>query len=243
MLDIYMDLDDTLIQTQQLFEKYKRACASFILIASKRDDLTNGEVLSYFNGREQSNIDSLGFQNERFIISWKETYQHFIPFGDDVQSIGRLANMVFESVAPLKDGAIETLEALKEKGYSIRLITVGVESTQMKRIQDVALSHYFERIHIVPYKDKQTMDNLIKDKTNSVMVGNSVRSDINPSIEIGIPAIQVEAPNWFHDEVPLIKGGMVYYGTLDRVPELIEEVELWTTQNKRRDNIQLFRKV
>lgn len=224
MLKIYMDLDDTLIQTQQLFEKFKQSCTNFILVHDQTDTLKYKDVLAYFNEREVENIDIYGFKNERFIISWKETFLHFYP-EHNPDEIGRLAGLVFEHTAPIMDGAIEALDALSEKGYDITIITCGVDEVQNKRIDDVGIRNYFKDIHVVPYKNKEMIGSIITDINNSVMIGNSMRSDINPSLQLGIPAIQVEAPNWFHDEVDIIPTGEYYYCNISEVPTVVAGIE------------------
>lgn len=225
MYKIYMDLDDTLIQTQMLFEKYKRACTNFILIEDKTDTLAYGEVLRYFDAREIENIKLYGFKNERFIMSWKETYRHFHPEGDFEDAVGRLAETVFFHTSPLMKGAIDVLEELTEKGYELTIITVGVEEVQHRRIDQAGIRHYFKEIHVVPYKNKDVFASIITDLDNSVMVGNSMRSDINPSLELGIPAIHVDAPNWFHDIMPRIEQGEYYFVQLEEVPEVMGVLE------------------
>lgn len=224
MLKIYMDLDDTLIQTQQLFKKFKQSCTNFVLIHDHTDTLEYKEVLDYFNEREIVNIDIYGFKNERFIISWQETLMHFHP-DRHPDEIGRLAGLVFERTAPIMDGAIETLEALTREGYDITIITCGVDDVQNKRIDDVGIRHYFKDIHVVPYKNKEMMGSIITDLENSVMIGNSMRSDINPSLQLGIPAIQVEANNWFHDEMDIIPQGEYYHCNISEVPTVVAGIE------------------
>lgn len=224
MYQIYMDLDDTLIQTQQLFEKFKKNCIRYILLADSTDTLKYEDVLAHFNAREIENIEIYGFKNERFIISWQETFNHYFP-DRDAGEIGRLAAIVFQRTAPLMEGAIETLDRLKEMGYEITIITCGVDEVQNKRIDDVGIRKYFKDIHVVPHKNKSMMGSIITDTENSVMIGNSMRSDIYPSLQLGIPAIQVEAPNWFHDEMDIIPEGEYHHCTIQEVPEVMAKLE------------------
>lgn len=224
-MNVYMDLDDTLIQTQQLFERYKRACASFILIEDKSDSLTIGEVMSVFNEREEHNIDRYGYQNKRFITSWKETYQHFYKTGKNSDVIGRLAERVFYDESPLMKEAQYVLDTLKKLGYPMTIITCGVEDVQNRRIDQAGIRGYFNAIHVVPYKDKVMLESIITDKEQSVMVGNSMRSDINPALEMGIPAIHVKAPSWFHDEAERSPGDDYYHVELLHVPIVINHLD------------------
>lgn len=225
MLELYMDLDDTLIQTQMLFEKYKRACANFILMEVKEKTINYEDIMNYFNEREVKNIEIHGFKNKRFILSWEETYRHFHPDGVSEKSVGRLAETVFYHASPLMDGAIDALEALTKKGYEITIITVGVEAVQNRRIDQAGIRDYFKDIYIVPYKDKDIFDAIIKDKDNSVMIGNSMRSDIAPALELGVRAIQINAPNWFYDELEEAPEGKYDICNIEEVPAFIEQYE------------------
>lgn len=221
MMNLYMDLDDTLIQTQQLFETYKEYCARYIECYDCKLELTYDEIMSYFNEREMLNMEIYGFENKRFILSWEETAKHFIP-DMDTEAVKAIASLVFKDKAPLMDGAIETLENLTEKGYEITIITCGIDEVQNKRIDDVGIRHYFKDIHVVPVKDKETMGAIIEDPSNAVMIGNSMRSDIAPAVELGVRAIQVNAPNWFYDELEEAPEGKYYICNIEEVPTFVE---------------------
>lgn len=207
MLTVYMDLDDTLIQTNQLFESYKRKCAKYIQNVAKHRGLylSKEEILHEFVRIEAKNLPLLGLRNTRFIRSWAETYHLFLPEGFDPSEIMALANEVFYTLSPLMEGALEQLNELIACGYKITIITSGQTDVQNRRIDQVGLRPYFHEFIVVPEKTVEVMTELVPDPLNSVMIGNSVTSDVNPALAIGMKAIQIEAPSWFYDESPLLE--------------------------------------
>jgi len=234
-MHVYLDLDDTLIETQDVFEHYKNKCYQFIR-SEARIALSMKNVLEYFNHRELINMSIYGFSNNRFVISWAETYRHFVPKGEKEKEVMALAEGVFYHHAPLINGAEDVLSNLKEKGYRMSIVTAGQEDIQQRRVDEVGIRDHFDNIFVLPHKTKKTMKQVIRYRKPCVMIGNSIKTDINPSIQLGIPAIHVKAKNWFFEEEPVLKSSKLHFGELADVPflvDLIKEVTFGQTKKSR----------
>lgn len=227
-LQLYLDLDDTLISTQVIFERTKRQCAAFIQehIRTSRTPGTE-RILETFNTFERKFIETHGLRNSRFITSWVETWKFYV--GSDrkkEQEIRHLASRVFRTRAERFEDALPVLLELKEMGYPLHLLTSGEEETQRFRVADAELETYFDAITVVMEKTPATYERVIADPGNSVMIGNSVSADINPSLEVGMYAIQVEeGNNWFFDVAKENVSDRKRKGMLKDVPRLVRELE------------------
>ncbi|MDA6068729.1 YjjG family noncanonical pyrimidine nucleotidase [Flavobacterium sp. AC] len=107
----------------------------------------------------------------------------------------------------LFDGAIEVLEYLKPK-YKLHIITNGFANAQDKKINNAALSGYFDTITNSELAGVKKPNSIIFDyavdlakasKENSIMIGDCLDADINGALNAGLDAIffndkKVEAP-------------------------------------------------
>lgn len=95
-------------------------------------------------------------------------------------------------------GVIETLINLQQKGYKLHILTIGLESIQRRKLYLTELQKFFDEIHIVPYDKEAELikiaDKYGKDKV--LMVGNSMRSDINPALKAGVNAMYIPKGSW-----------------------------------------------
>ena len=100
----------------------------------------------------------------------------------------------------LFDGAIEILEYLKSKDYSMHLITNGFESVQFKKIKNSNLADYFTEVitseasnslkpnkEIFEYALKVSNANV----ETSIMIGDNEDADIQGAINVGMDSIFV----------------------------------------------------
>ncbi|WP_202701703.1 YjjG family noncanonical pyrimidine nucleotidase [Flavobacterium sp. UGB4466] len=116
------------------------------------------------------------------------------------ESINEIANDYIEFLTDnnhLFEGAIEVLEYLKPK-YKLHIITNGFANVQDKKINNAALSGYFETITNSELAGVKKPNSIIFDyalsaakasKENSVMIGDCLEADVNGALNAGIDAI------------------------------------------------------
>ena len=126
------------------------------------------------------------------------------------EDINQISNDYIEFLADnnhLFDGAIEVLEYLKPK-YKLHIITNGFANVQDKKINNAALSGYFQTITNSESAGVKKPNSLIFDyavnvakasKKNSIMIGDCLDADVNGALNAGLDAIffndkKVEAP-------------------------------------------------
>lgn len=126
----------------------------------------------------------------------------------------------------------ETLQRLKEEGHELYLHTGGDEANQRRKITQLELTTFFEhRIFISEHKDTTALSDILKtiktDPNVTWMVGNSLRTDIVPALEMDIHAIYIPAESeWQYNMVEVnIEHSSAFFTveSLQEVPDVIDK--------------------
>jgi putative hydrolase of the HAD superfamily len=114
----------------------------------------------------------------------------------------------------------ETLEMLADR-YRLLLITKGAAHHQKAKVERSGLKHYFKAVEVVDDKTSDIYASILDQyhvtAEKFIMVGNSMRSDILPVLELGASAIHI--PNqltWSHEQVNLPVNYKGRYIEIDR---------------------------
>jgi putative hydrolase of the HAD superfamily len=105
----------------------------------------------------------------------------------------------------LLDGVEEVLAKLNGD-YRLVLATKGDLLDQERKLIKSGLEHYFHHIEIMSDKKKKDFQKLLKhldcQPENFLMVGNSLKSDVLPVLELGGHAVHVPYhTTWAHETV------------------------------------------
>ncbi len=210
---IIFDGDDTLWETERLYDE-ARARGRRIVEGAGLD----GEA---WEARERlldvENVRRLGHSMDRFPTSCVQAYQAVCatagaPVDDGVlRAIDTAASQVFEWRAPLVKGARATLVELRARGFALGLLTKGDPLVQVRRIEDSGLGDLFDAIEIVEEKTPESIISMVgrlgASRSEAMTVGNSVRSDILPSLAAGVTPVWIDAHVWEyerqHDPLPI----------------------------------------
>lgn len=220
---IGFDGDDTLWDNEQRFEltqeKFRRLLAPY----NASESLIDERLLT----TEQRNIELFGYGAKGFALSMIETAIELTEgriTGREIQVILNAAvGMLSEPVQPLS-GVIETLEALKGS-YKLLLVTKGDLFEQESKIVRSGLRDKFDAVEIVSNKDTATYTQILSkhaaQQQEFLMVGNSVRSDILPVLDIGASAVHIPYHiTWKHELVHETVQRSYQYMTLSSIAEL-----------------------
>lgn len=228
---VFFDLDDTLIATQNLYNRVKENVVNELHQFFPKT--TKKEILALFEAIDVANVQVYGFSTVRFPTSWRDTFiqlakQHEVVIKEvEKEYFYALAFTVFTEVAPLYPEALDILQAAKDLGVEVALLTAGDVDVQRKRIQDAEIAHYFDAIHVVPLKTVDTMQTILQqlEPSTCIMVGNSLKSDIYPSLELGMYAIHVKANTWAYDQFQVDTTNNRYFTcALQNVSQVIKEI-------------------
>jgi putative hydrolase of the HAD superfamily len=115
------------------------------------------------------------------------------------------AQGVFRNTPKRVPYSSSVLRILSRRGVRLGLLTKGDPTVQADRIERSGLSSFFACTEIVADKTPQTIRGMLKKlgvaAANAWMIGNSLRSDIIPALEVGVKGIWIEAPVWEYERV------------------------------------------
>ena len=133
--------------------------------------------------------------------------------------------MISHPVELLED-VEEVLKALSKK-YRLIVLTKGDLLDQERKLERSNLSEYFHHVEVLSDKREQNYQNLLDhlevDVNEFLMVGNSLKSDVLPLVNIGAKAIHVPFhTTWQHEEVNDDATNGKTYQTLNGLKELLK---------------------
>jgi len=129
----------------------------------------------------------------------------------------------------LLDGVEEVLKALS-KDYKLIVATKGDLLDQERKLEKSGLIDYFHHIEVLSEKHDENYAKLLKHleikPSEFLMVGNSLKSDILPLLNIGAEAIHVPFhTTWQHEKVTKKETNGVSYKTVENLNEILNFFE------------------
>ena len=181
-----LDADDTLWHNESIFADYEDRMAR--LVARYLPDVDFHERLIEL---ERHNVAIFGYGIKGFVLSMIETAIEATEgqiTAEEIHTIVGWAKEMHAHPVELLDGVAGTIEELEHR-YRLLLITKGDLWNQETKIAASGLADLFEAVEIVAEKDEATYTRLFNRHDIAVdrfvMVGNSVRSDIEPVVALG----------------------------------------------------------
>lgn len=222
-----LDGDDTLWQTEQLYDKARAVAKRAI----SRAGLPGERWEMIQRHRDVENVKRFGVSRRRFPTSCIEAYKMVALESNRKASrflserIWRAASSVFDWQAPLVPGTHRVLRHIST-AYDLVLFTKGDRAVQQSRIDDSGLRAYFSQIYIRAEKDTRQFRSILGQLKVapglSWSIGNSVRSDVNPAIAAGMNAIWVPAHVWEYErEKERLRSGAITTQKLTDVCDIL----------------------
>ena len=215
---LLIDADDTLWENNIYFE---RAIAAFIGYLNHQE-YTAAEVRSALNAAERETILARGYGLTSFTLSLTTCFERLSPAGlseDQRKKIESFAQAIAEQEIELLPGVAESLAELASR-HRLILMTKGNQAEQADKLARSGLSGYFSAVEIVAEKDPPTYREVIHRHEltphSSWMIGNSIKSDINPALAAGLHAVFL-----FHKDTWVLE-----HAELDAAPEGQQLLEL-----------------
>ena len=200
---IAFDADDTLWVNEPYFrqteEQFYDLLSEFSSRHSLEKDLLRMEI---------DNLALYGYGIKGFMLSMIETSLLVTNNTVSVAAIEKILNLgkqMLNQPIELLDGVDVVLKALKDK-YRLVVATKGDLLDQARKLNRSGLSHYFHHIEIMSEKDDKNYLKLIRhldiQPDELMMIGNSLKSDILPVINVGGYAVHVPYHiTWAHEQI------------------------------------------
>jgi putative hydrolase of the HAD superfamily len=181
---LLIDADDTLWENNIYFE---RAIAAFTSYLNHRE-YSPAEVRKALNAVERETILAHGYGLTSFTRSLVTCFHRLSPepvTEEKTERILGFARSISEQEIELLPGVAETLTDLASR-HRLILMTKGDHAEQADKLARSGLAEHFTAVEIVAEKDPPTYHAVMERHQlaphTSWMIGNSIKSDINPAL-------------------------------------------------------------
>lgn len=202
---IGFDADDTLWHNERFFQLSQERFADML-----RDFVPSDHLMEKLLAAELRNMGHYGFGVKGFVLSMIETAIEVTDGKVSAEVIQELLNIgqdMLNHPLELLDGAHLAVATLSQS-VPVYLITKGDLLHQERKLAQSNLGDYFSGVEIVSDKTPQVYQNILTKidcpADRFLMVGNSIKSDILPMLEIGGWGCHVPFQlNWDYENAPL----------------------------------------
>ena len=200
---IAFDADDTLWVNEPYFrateEQFYKMLGEFSSQRGLERELLKTEI---------ENWGLYGYGIKGFVLSMIETALKVTENRINARSIARiiaLGKEMMNQPIELLDGVEEVLGALKEK-YRLVVATKGDLLDQERKLRKSGIAHHFHHVEIMSEKDDANYLKLIRhldiQPDELMMIGNSLKSDIIPVLNVGGHGVHVPYHiTWAHEQI------------------------------------------
>ncbi len=226
---IAFDADDTLWHNESLYNMTQSQFAELLAPYHPPE-----EVEQRLYETEMRNLNFYGYGVKSFTLSMIETAIELSEgrvTGKEIQEIISFARWMLSEPVKLLDGVKQTVIGMSEK-YRLMVITKGDLFDQESKVARSGLADYFTHVEVVSEKTPEVYKALLE-RHNIVpeqflMVGNSVRSDVLPIVEIGEQAVHIPYHiTWQHETVaddPAQQRDYFELEHISQLPNLVEQL-------------------
>lgn len=199
---IAFDADDTLWINEPYFQEAEK---EFCILLE--DYLPQHSVSQELFKTEMQNLHLYGYGVKGFMLCMIETISRVSDGKAPLELVNKtiaLGKDLLQKPIELLAGVTETLESLKGK-YRLVVATKGDLLDQERKLKNSGLQDYFHHIEIMSDKKSSDYQKLLKhldcEPSNFLMLGNAIKSDILPVLEIGGFAAHIPYHvTWTHEQ-------------------------------------------
>lgn len=206
------DADDTLWVNETYFREAEEQFSS-LLDGFETKNKIDQELFKM----EMKNLELYGYGIKGFMLSMVESALEISNNTVSQATITELLNLGKKMIShpvELLEGVKEVLDVLSKK-YRLIVLTKGDLLDQERKIERSGLSKYFHHIEVLSDKKEQNYLNLLEHLEINVheflMIGNSLKSDVLPLLNIGAQAVHIPFhTTWQHEEVTIEEDDFKY---------------------------------
>ncbi|WP_169568097.1 HAD family hydrolase [Sneathiella limimaris] len=225
---IAFDADDTLWENEKIFKLTEKRFLELLY-----DHGADESLYDHLLETERQNLRYYGYGIKGFTLSMVETAIRItngtVP-AHIIQEILNAGREMHDHPAEPMAGVTETLKQLAGT-YRILLITKGDLFDQERKLAQSGLGELFDGVEIVSEKTEETYLRIFEQygdgPKRSMMVGNSLKSDIVPAVAVGAWGVHVPSEiEWAMEKADAPTGNARYHHleTITELPALIAEI-------------------
>ncbi len=221
---IGFDADDTLWVNETYFRDAELEFAK-LLAAYETANTIDQELFKM----EMKNLPLYGYGVKGFVLSMVEMALELSNYNvsnktiDDILKIGK--DMINKPVE-LLEGVEEVLKKLS-LNYKLILVTKGDLLDQERKLEKSGLLDYFHHIEVLSDKQEANYSKLLNHldikPSEFLMIGNSLKSDILPLVNIKAKAIHIPFhTTWLHEQVNENESQNKNYKTVNSLLDVLQ---------------------
>lgn len=199
---IAFDADDTLWINEPYFQEAEKQFCDML-----QDYLPHHTVSQELFKTEMKNLHLYGYGVKGFILCMIETIGRISGNTAPISLVNKtieLGQELLQKPIQLLEGVQHTMESLNGK-YSLVVATKGDLLDQERKLKNSGLQDYFHHIEIMSDKQISDYTKLLKhldcQPDNFLMLGNSIKSDILPVLDLGGYAAHIPYHiTWAHEQ-------------------------------------------
>jgi len=221
---IGFDADDTLWVNETYFRDAEQDFAN-LMSAYETENKVDQELFKM----EMKNLPLYGYGVKGFVLSMVEMALELSNYTVSSKTINEIINIgkvMLSKPVELLEGVEETLEALSQN-YRLILATKGDLLDQERKLEKSGLLDYFHHIEVLSDKKEENYSKLLNHldikPSEFLMIGNSLKSDILPLVNIKATAVHIPFhTTWAHEEVSADETNGKTYKTLNKVSDILK---------------------
>lgn len=220
---IGFDADDTLWVNETYFREAEEQVG---LLLSHYE--TPNKIDQELFKMEIKNLPTYGYGVKGFVLSMIELaleLSNGTVSNEVIAKILSIGKTMINKPIELLDGVEDVLKELS-KDYKLIVATKGDLLDQERKLEKSGLIQYFHHVEVLSEKQEVNYTKLLKhleiEPSEFLMVGNSLKSDILPLVNIGSEAIHVPFhTTWQHEKVTKKETDGTDYKTVVRLNEIL----------------------
>lgn len=205
---IGFDADDTLWNNEPYFRQTEATYFELMKTYASSKALDDKLFIN-----QMKNLDIYGYGIKAYTLSMIETTLEVMQDNCShaiLSKVLELGKEMLSQPVELLEGVVKTLDFVAEKGIRMIVITKGDLLDQERKLKQSMLSKYFHHVEVVSYKREQDYEKLLQhldiNPDEFLMVGNSLKSDILPVVNLGGYGLFVPyETTWQHEVVDDVK--------------------------------------
>jgi putative hydrolase of the HAD superfamily len=221
---IGFDADDTLWVNETYF---RDAEVQFAKLLNQFE--TENKIDQELFKMEMKNLPVYGYGVKGFVLSMVEMALELSNNTVSNQTISKILDIGKEMInqeVELLEGVEEVLKQLSQK-YKLIVATKGDLLDQERKLEKSGLLDYFHHIEVLSDKKEANYSKLLNHleikPSEFLMVGNSLKSDILPLINIKASAVHVPFhTTWLHEQVDVNQEESKQYKTIKSLKDLLK---------------------
>ena len=224
---IAFDADDTLFINEPYFDEAEEKFCALLSDYLSKQGLSQALFQTQIN-----NLALYGYGIKGYILSMVETAynvsNHTIS-SKAMEKIIEIGKDLLQKPIVLIDGIEETLKQL-HGNYKLVVATKGDLKDQHRKLHLSGLGPFFHHIEVMSEKEELDYEKLLKrleiDPHEFLMIGNSLKSDVLPVLNIGGTAVHIPFhTTWAHERIDHEITHSKFY-TTEKVSDIMELLNL-----------------